>query len=272
MTDPTPPPSVDPDDGIRIADLRPDAPPTAAEWGLDAAIGATARAVRAATTAAEASSRIARAIGASPVGRIAGSAARKVTEPLAAEGAAVRDHLEDELPAAARELTAKVGPAAVEFIDPNALLATMDLNALLQYIDLDQLLANVDLDAILARIDMEAMLNRIDINAMVARIDINTIVDQVDIDKVIAGVDVEGLMSRTELGGIIAKSTTGVMGEALDAIRRQGVRLDNLIAAIVDRVFRREKRGITRLGPPLLVPVPALPAADEPADLAPESA
>jgi len=150
--------------------------------------------------------------------------------------------------------------------------ATMDLNALLQYIDLDQLLANVDLDAILARIDMEAMLNRIDINAMVARIDINTIVDQVDIDKVIAGVDVEGLMSRTELGGIIAKSTTGVMGEALDAIRRQGVRLDNLIAAIVDRVFRREKLGITRLGPPLLVPVPALPAADEPADLAPESA
>lgn len=234
--------------------------PSLAQWGFDTTIGATAKAFRIASSAAETTGRLARSVGASPVGQAAGSAVRSVTEPLTREGATVRDQLEENLPAAAREITTRVAPAAVEMLDANALIGAIDLNALLEHIDLDRLLERIDLNALLARVDMDVLMGQVDIDALIGRVDINKVMDDVDI---------EGLVSRTEIGGLIAKSTTGIAGEALDSVRRQGVRVDNTANRIVDRVLRREQRGKSApLGPPLLVPVPALPAGENGEDTA----
>ena len=66
----------------------------------------------------------------------------------------------------------------------------------------------------------------------------------------------------TELGAIIAQSTSGVASEALDAVRRQGVSLDNILARVSNRLVGRNVDDLPA-GPPLLVErTKALPPAE----------
>jgi uncharacterized RDD family membrane protein YckC len=269
----------------------------ALERGIDLVIGATARGVRMASLATDAGRRAIEAVGSQPAGRATTRAVNALTEPLAREGAAVRAQLEDDMPVAARNLSARVVPAVIETIDPDnlldaidldavlakidleALLETLDLNALLARVDMDALLARIDVDVLLDRIDVEKIIDRVDVDGIVervdvgriiARVDVDGIIDRVDVDKIIGRVDIEkliervdvdSLVGRTEIGGLIAKSTSGVLTHALDAIRRQGVSLDNVIAGGTKRAMRRGGEALPE-GPALLVgaPAPADPA------------
>ena len=286
----------------------------ALERGIDLVIGATARGVRMASLATDAGRRAIEAVGSQPAGRATTRAVNALTEPLAREGAAVRAQLEDDMPVAARNLSARVVPAVIETIDPDNLLDAIDLDAVLAKIDLEALLETLDLNAVLARVDMDALLARIDVDVLldridvekiiervdvdgivervdvgriIARVDVDAIIDRVDVDKIISRVDVEkliervdvdSLVGRTEIGGLIAKSTSGVLTHALDAVRRQGVSLDNVIATGTTRVMRRG--GVTlAAGPELLVAAPEpepttptlVPAPAEATDTAPRA-
>ena len=280
----------------------------ALERGIDLVIGATARGVRIASLATDAGRRAIEAVGSQPAGRATTRAVNALTDPLAREGAAVRAQLEDDMPVAARNLSARVVPAVIETIDPESLLDVIDLDAILAKIDIQQLLNNIDLNALLERVDMNALLTQIDIDVLLDRIDVSKIIDRVDIDgvvervdidriiarvdidgvihrvdidgvidrvdieKVIQRVDVDALVGSTEIGGLIAKSTSGVLTHALDAIRRQGVTVDNVIARVTVRLTRRDEANLSS-GPPRLVTVPdvepvsaaeAAPAASPP--------
>jgi hypothetical protein len=73
----------------------------------------------------------------------------------------------------------------------------------------------------------------------------------------------DALVANTELGSIIAQSTSGVASEALDAVRSQGVGLDNFIGRLANRVMRRDPKELPA-GPALLVQDQlALPAASD---------
>jgi uncharacterized RDD family membrane protein YckC len=264
-----------------------------------------------ASLATDAGRRAIEAVGSQPAGRATTRAVNALTEPLAREGAAVRAQLEDDMPVAARNLSARVVPAVIETLDPENLLDVIDLDAILAKIDLEQLLGTLDLNTLLARVDMDALLARIDVDVLldridvekiiervdvdsivervdvgriIARVDVDGIIDRVDVDKIIGRVDVEkliervdvdSLVGRTEIGGLIAKSTSGVATHALDAIRRQGVSLDNVIAGGTKRVMRRGG-DVLPAGPELLVAAPApeptaptlVPAPDEATDAA----
>lgn len=131
----------------------------------------------------------------------------------------------------------------MESIDMDALLARVDVDAVIRRVDVDDVVSRVDVDALVQRVDIEKLLDRVDIEALVDRVDVGKIVDRID---------VEALVAQTELGTIIARSSSGVAAEVLDAVRAQGVGLDDFVARWVNRVLRRKVEDLP-VGPPLLV-------------------
>jgi hypothetical protein len=110
--------------------------------------------------------------------------------------------------------------------------------AVLDEVDLNGVVARVDLDAIAARIDLDAIAARIDLNAIVASLDLAGLTEQV-IDEV-------------DLGEIIRESSGSMATETVDALRVQGMRGDQLVSRLVDRVlFRKGERptGSGAVGP-----------------------
>ena len=227
-------------------DDEPGQPGIPVEWAVDTALGA-----------ASAASRVAVAFSRSTPGRLLSDAAKAVAAPLTREGHEVRDRAAP----AAQEVLSTVTPEVVGAIDLNVVLSAIDLNALLADVDIAAILDKVDVDEIVARVDVEQVVGRVDIDAIVARVDIASLLDRVDIEAILDRIDLNELVSRidvdrliqeTELGAIIASSTTGVASEALDAVRRQGVSLDNVVARVAARVVRRDPDALPA-GPPLLV-------------------
>lgn len=247
---PGPDAPVDPDpptaDALGHDDAEPGQPGISAEWALDAALGAASTA-----------NKVAAAVGRSLPGRLATAATRFIATPLAEEGHEVRERA---VPAA-KELVHQATPGVVEAVDINELLAAVDLDALLASVDVDALVGRIDVGAIVERVDIGAIIDQVDVDAIVERVDVDAIIDRVDIqhildkldlNEVIARVDVDSLLRETELGAIIARSTSGVATEALDAVRRQGVSLDNVVARLANRLMRRDPDALPK-GPPLLV-------------------
>jgi hypothetical protein len=110
--------------------------------------------------------------------------------------------------------------------------------AVLDEVDLDGVVARVDLDRVAASIDLDAIAARIDLNAIVARLDLAGLTEQV-IDEV-------------DLGEIIRESSGTMATETVDALRVQGMRADQLLGRLVDRVLlRKEERhtGSRPVGP-----------------------
>jgi hypothetical protein len=213
-------------------------------WGFDAVLGAVARSVRVTQKVASGGEKVAHAIGSTAIGKAATGTARRVIDPLARDGAEVRQQMGEDLPPMAKDLAARVTPAVIETIDPDALIGTIDLDQLLEHIDLNRLMGHIDLDQLMARIDLNALMGRIDLDALMGQIDLNALMERVDVDA---------LVGRTEIGSLVAKSTSGMASGALDVVRRQGVGLDNFVARWVDRILRRDPEQ-REAGPPLLVP------------------
>jgi hypothetical protein len=269
-----------------------DEAPTGDEaWGVNAVIGAAAVATRTTIGVAE-------AVSATTPARAVAGATRWLTRPLSREGEEVREQFSEEAGPTATGVIRQVTPGVLGAIDINAILAAIDINALLANLDIGAILEKVDVDAIVGRVDVDGIVDRVDVDAIVGRVDISRILDQVDIgaivdridlnallekvdlnllltridlnalledvdlNAVVQRLDMDALVANTELGSIIAQSTSGVASEALDAVRSQGVGLDNFIGRLANRVMRRDPEALPP-GPPLLVQDQlALPAGE----------
>jgi hypothetical protein len=105
----------------------------------------------------------------------------------------------------------------------------------------------------------EAVLNQVVIG-VVDMLDMEQLIDHVPIDKVVARVDVAGVINEVDLGGIVRESTTGLVGETIDAVRVQVMGLDLFATRIVDKILRRKQpralllEGYDVAGPEIRVP------------------
>lgn len=86
----------------------------------------------------------------------------------------------------------------------------------------------------------EAVFNQV-VVGVVDMIDMETLIDHVEIDKIVARVDVAGIVNEVDLGGIVRESTTGLVGETVDALRVQVMGLDLVVSRVVDKVLRRKE-------------------------------
>jgi hypothetical protein len=140
----------------------------------------------------------------------------------------------------------------MDAIDMDALLARVDVDAIVQRVDVDKIVSRVDVDQIIQRVDVDAIVQRVDLDALLERVDVAKILERVDVKAIVDQVDIDDLVAQTELGTIIARSTSGVASEVLDAVRAQGVGLDDFVARWVNRALRRRPADLP-VGPPLLV-------------------
>lgn len=76
---------------------------------------------------------------------------------------------------------------------------------------------------------------------VIAQLDFVRIVEQIPIDEIAGAIDVEAIVARVDLGGVIRESTASLTMEGVDAIRSQGVAVDEWSARVVDKVLLRKR-------------------------------
>ena len=86
----------------------------------------------------------------------------------------------------------------------------------------------------------EAVLNQV-VVGVVDMIDMGGLIDHVPIDQIVARGDVPAIINEVDLGDIVRESTTGLVGETVDAVRVQVMGLDLFAARIVDKILRRKE-------------------------------
>jgi hypothetical protein len=84
---------------------------------------------------------------------------------------------------------------------------------------------------------------------VIAQLDFVRIVEQIPVDDIAAAVDAEGIVRRMDLGGIIREATAGVTMETVDAVRTQGITIDEWTARVVDRILLRKRPRDTAFSP-----------------------
>jgi hypothetical protein len=125
-------------------------------------------------------------------------------------------------------------------------------------------------DAIIERIDLTGVvidqvdLNRI-VNSALDSLDLTQLViDRVDIDAIVGAADIDAVIDRVpiiplanyvideiDLPQIIRDSTSGIAGDAVSTVRKQGVGADQLVARLADRItFRHRQRKVEAPGDP----------------------
>ncbi|MGV1009298.1 MAG: RDD family protein [Dermatophilaceae bacterium] len=234
----------------------------------DAALGVAAVAGRAASDVVSAAGGAVRLVTANPLVGLVEAVTRPVVEPLADAGRELREDVSQEAPlqrlagelvdlvVASLDLDALMAgvdvDAVLDRVDPNRLLDRVDPDRLLDRVDPNRLLDRVDPDRLLDRVDPDRLLDRVDPDRLLDRVDPDRLLDRVDVNRLVNRVDVDALIAQTELGAIVAKSTSGVVTEALDVVRSQGVGLDVVTTRWVNRLLRREPAGIPQ-GPAGLV-------------------
>ena len=75
---------------------------------------------------------------------------------------------------------------------------------------------------------------------VIAQLDFVRIVEQVPVDDIVAALDIEAIIGRVDLGGVLRESTANLTVETVDAVRSQGIALDQLTARVVDKVLFRK--------------------------------
>ena len=184
---------------------------------------------------------------------------------LAERGRAEREATALRLDAMGRRVAPRVVDSALgyvdltdlvrEHVDLDALVAEVDLDAAVARVDMDAILDRVDVDAIAAKLDLEAVLQRVDVDAIAAKLDLEAVLQRVDVDAIAAKLDLDAVVSRIDLialaevvaegidlPGIIQSSTGSMASEAVREVRWQGIGADERVAAMVDKMLRRQQR------------------------------
>jgi hypothetical protein len=76
---------------------------------------------------------------------------------------------------------------------------------------------------------------------VIAQLDFVRIVEQIPVDDIAGAIDVEAIVQRIDLGGVIRESTASLTMETVDAVRSQGIGVDEWAARVVDRVLLRKQ-------------------------------
>ena len=80
---------------------------------------------------------------------------------------------------------------------------------------------------------------------VIAQLDFVRIVQQVPVNDIVASLDVEAIVARVDLGGVIRESTANLTMETVDAVRSQGISLDQWTSRVVDKMlFRKQPRNV----------------------------
>ena len=161
---------------------------------------------------------------------------------------AVGKRVTDPAEALAQEVTERVVDLLLNAVDVNEIAARIDLNALV---------GRVDLNAILKKVDVDALLDRVDLNELLARVDLNPLLDRVDVNDLVQRIDMDALVEKTDFGAVIASSSSGMVTEALDAVRSGAVGLDQFVDRWVRRLIRPKQPWPA--APPALLPAQAEP-------------
>jgi hypothetical protein len=189
-------------------------------------------------------------------------ATRRILENLNVRSVKEQDHAV----AAAQSMVERALPEVVR-----AVLDRIDLNEILDRVDMDRVLDRVDLDAVVSRISIDDILSRVDLDSVVAKVDIDGVVARIDVDAAVARVDIDAVIKRLDLARltsdvitevdlreIVRESSSSITGEAVDAVRVQGMNADRLVGRFMDRLLMR------RSGRDLAGPVP--PEGGDPLD------
>lgn len=162
--------------------------------------------------------------------------------------ALVRDHV--DLDGIAAELD--VG-AVVERVDLDAIVRRVDIEAVINRVDLDAVVSRVDLDAVVDRIDLNAIAGRLDLDAVAARLDLDRLVQSVDLNAVLARLDLGGIaqdvIAAVDLPEIVRESTGTLASEAVQGVRTGGMKADDAVGRLVDRLLRRRAGPATPAAP-----------------------
>ena len=125
-------------------------------------------------------------------------------------------------------------------------------DAIVERLDLtDLVLEQVDLNRIvtsaLDTLDLtQLVIDRVDVDAIVAQADIDAVIDRVPIIPL-----ADYVIDEIDLPQIIRDSTSGIAGDAMNTVRRQGIGADQLVSRLADRiVFRRNGRKVDAPGEP----------------------
>jgi len=113
-------------------------------------------------------------------------------------------------------------------------------------VDPEPLIKRVDVDAVASRIDLEPLVARIDPNVVAKRLDVDGVVARVDLDAVVARLDLPRIVAEVlaviDLPEIVRESTGSAASEVVRDLRTESARADDVVARIVDRLFRRQRQ------------------------------
>jgi hypothetical protein len=124
-------------------------------------------------------------------------------------------------------------------------------------VDLNRAVSRVDIEEIIAKVDIDGVVQRVDIDAIVRRLDLAALTDEV--------------MTEVDIREIVRESSSSITGEAVDAVRVQGMNADRLVSRLMDKVmFRKAGRDLEGPAPAVqpgsdALEAPGAPAMTEPA-------
>jgi hypothetical protein len=163
----------------------------------------------------------------------------------------------------------------VHRLDLDGIIAEqVDIDRIVHRLDIDRIIAEqVDIDSIIDAVDVGRVIDKLDLNAVVAeKVDLDAIIERVNVELVLDKLDFTAIVQeRVDLAGLandvvddielpelVRSSTSTIAGDTLDAVRRQGMTADDLVAKVIDRILLRRRRRRVDLA------VPRQPEADAP--------
>ncbi len=88
---------------------------------------------------------------------------------------------------------------------------------------------------------IQVVMSQIDLNKIIAEIDVEEIIASIDIPEVLSRVDVATIVEELDIASIVRDSTGVLSGEAVTTLRVQGIKADDTVSRIVDRILRRHR-------------------------------
>ncbi|MFF0739678.1 hypothetical protein ACFYVL_04680 [Streptomyces sp. NPDC004111] len=144
-----------------------------------------------------------------------------------------------------------------------AVVARLELDDVVARVDVNRVVERVDVEAVVARVDLDRAVERVDLDRAVARVDVDAIVRRVDVDSVIARVDLVDLavavLAEIDVQRVARETGTGMTRETVEAVRERGIRADQLVNRVADRLLRRAHGARAEVAP-AADPRPAHPA------------
>ena len=195
---------------------------------------------------------VVRSIGRFPLIQGPMDAARRSLESLSARGEKEQQRSVEAVESLLERVLPEVVAAVLDRLDLNDIIARVDVDRIIDRVDLDAVMTRISIDDILSRVDFDGVIDRVDVGRIVDRVDVDGVVAKVDVDAVIKRLDLAGLtsdvMNEVDLREIVRESTSSISGEAVDAVRIQGMNADRFVSRIVDRLLMR-KAGRDLVGP-----------------------